>query len=110
MLEADFEAYWGEDGSWWDVEILESTSNNKYVKVHYAEFSEQYDEWMPVTHLRMRSRPCAFSHDYCYEIHPGIDVCVNTQHPDSVGDSTTVCDLLTQELASFFNFPFQLFF
>ncbi|KAG0579855.1 hypothetical protein KC19_4G129000 [Ceratodon purpureus] len=83
----DLEAYSSQDGSWWDVDILESTSQHKYLKVHYAGFPEQDDEWIPITHLRMRSRPCEFSHDYCDDIYPGIDVSVMTWHPHSYEDS-----------------------
>ena len=66
---------------------MESTSQHKYLKVHYAGFPEQDDEWIPITHLRMRSRPCEFSHDYCDDIYPGIDVSVMTWHPHSYEDS-----------------------
>lgn len=87
ILETDLEAYSGQHGSWWDVEILETTNQKKYLKVHYAGFSEQEDEWIPVTHLRIRSRPCEYSHDYCDEIYPGMDVSVMIRHPDSDEDS-----------------------
>ncbi|KAG0616438.1 hypothetical protein M758_5G115600 [Ceratodon purpureus] len=73
----DLEAYCR--GSWWDVEIVKK-GQGKYL-VHYEKFPDSENEWLPLTHLRMRCRTSTLSD--CCEIHAGIDVCVMTRHKHS---------------------------
>lgn len=77
ILETELEAYC--DGSWWDVEILKK-DRDKYL-VHYQNFPDQNDQWVPINHLRMRCRTSNLSD--CRGVVPGMDVCVMTRHPHS---------------------------
>ena len=83
--------------------ILASTYRNQYLKVKYVNFTNDDDEWMPLRHLRMRSRPCAYSQHYCGELYLGMDVSVFTRHPDSEEDNLVVN--LTQFLVLMLLFP-----
>lgn len=75
---AELEAYC--NGSWWDATVLKKDSDRYFV--HYENFEEDQDEWVPLGHLRLRSRIAVMA-DCQNVLAPGVDVCVMSRHPHS---------------------------
>lgn len=75
---AELEAYC--NGSWWDATVLKKDSDRYFV--HYEKFAEDQDEWVPLGHLRLRSRIAVMA-DCQNVLDPGVDVCLMSHHPHS---------------------------
>lgn len=67
-------------GSWWDAKVLGRDGDNYHI--HYETFSPDDDEWVPIGHLRLRSRLTKVE-DCQNVLEPGIDVCVMANHPQA---------------------------
>eukprot|EP00897_Mesotaenium_endlicherianum_P010518 jgi/Mesen1/9495/ME000063S08945 len=74
FVESDYEAKSSRDGAWYDVDRFQGHQMNEAgqqeVKVRYAGFSEEEDEWvLASTCVRLRSLPCEASE--CIGVLPG---------------------------------------